>query len=262
MDILVNESLILNFDTLVVACGGDASVIIPYQKVSGLFDMCEAKIDLGDSVYSASADIESQSDAIVLPLLEKIKPGYYNLILNFGEKACGGEEKNIPMQIRYPKDVVVQRWGDVLAVKNEDYNGGYEFVAFQWFKNGAPIVGATSSVLYVPEGLDGSAEYAVLLTRLVDNVSIMTCVAELIDSSSNDSKVIVFGANTETEDVVEVKVSDEARVKVWSVNGLLIDEFMLSEGYNTINCGAAKGVCLLEFIFEDGHREIKQVIVK
>jgi hypothetical protein len=114
----------------------------------------------------------------------------------------------------------------------------------------------------VPEGLDGSAEYAVLLTRLVDNVSIMTCVAELIDSSSNDSKVIVFGANTETEDVVEVKVSDEARVKVWSVNGLLIDEFMLSEGYNTINCGAAKGVCLLEFIFEDGHREIKQVIVK
>ena len=55
----------LNFDTLVVACGGDASTLIPYQKVSGLFDMCEATIDLGDSVYSVSADIGSETDAIV-----------------------------------------------------------------------------------------------------------------------------------------------------------------------------------------------------
>lgn len=262
-DILVNESLLLNFDTLVAACGDDASIIIPYQKVSGLFDVCKVTIDFGDSIYSTFADIELQTDAIVFSLPENIIPGYYNLNLNFGEKACGDEEKNIPMQIRYPKDVVVQRWGDVLAVKNEDYNGGYEFVAFQWFKNGVPIVGATSSVLYEPEGLDGSAEYAVLLTRMADNVSIMTCVAELIDSSlSNDSKVIVFSANVDAEDVVEVKVSDEARVKVWSVNGLLIDEFMLLEGYNSINCSGVKGVCLFEFIFEDGCREIKQVIVK
>lgn len=263
LDILVNESLLLNFDTLVVACGGDASTLIPYQKVSGLFDMCEATIDLGDSVYSVSADIGSETDAIVLPLPERIKPGYYNLNLNFGEKACGDEEKNIPMQIRYPKDVVVQRWGDVLAVKNEDYNGGYEFVAFQWFKNGTPIVGATSSILYLTEGLDINAEYAVLLTRLVDNVSIMTCVAELIDSSSaNDSKVIVFGQNSGKEESVEVKVSDEARVKVWSVNGWLIDEFMLSEGYNIVECVGVDGVCLLEFIFVDGYREIRKVIIQ
>ena len=259
LNILINESLILNFDTLVSVCGGDESVIIPYQKESGLFDACNATIDLGDSIYVVSADIESQSDAILLPMPEKVKPGYYNLNLDFGEKACGDEEKNIPMQILYPKDVLVQRWGDVLAVKNEDYNGGYEFVAFQWYKNGQPIVGATSSIYYVAEGLEVDSEYAVLLTRLEDNVSIMTCVAELFDYTlTEDKHVVVFSQNNE----VEVETPSKAKMKIWSLQGVLVTEVLIEEGKNVIDNFALNGVYLLEFIFEDGHREIQQVIIK
>ena len=190
---------------------------------------------------------------------ENAKPGYYNLNLDFGEKACGDSEKDIPMQVLYPKDILAQRWGDVLAVKNEDYNGGYEFVAFQWYKNGQPIIGATSSICYIPEGLDLSAEYAVLLTRKVDNVSIMTCVAELVDASSaEDSRIVVFSAKEE----VAVETTANAKVKIWSLHGLLLDEVFIEEGYNVLGDIVQNGVCLLEFIFEDGHREIKQVIVK
>ena len=258
-NILVNESLLLDFDSLVSVCGGDESVVLPYNKTSGAFGQCKATIDFGDSIYSVSADIESQPDAIVLPMPENTKPGYYNLNLDFGEKACGDSEKDIPMQILYPKNILAQRWGDVLAVKNEDYNGGYEFVAFQWYKNGQPIIGATSSICYIPEGLDLSAEYAVLLTRKVDNVSIMTCVAELIDASSvEDSRIVVFS----TKEEVAVEVSANAKVKIWSLNGLLLDEVFIEEGYNVLGNIVQNGVCLLEFIFEDGHREIKQVIVK
>ena len=39
------------------------------------------------------------------------------------------------------------------------------------------------------------------------------------------------------------------------------DDF-IEEGYNVLGNIVQNGVCLLEFIFEDGHREIKQVIVK
>ena len=160
------------------------------------------------------------------------------------------------MQILYPKDIVVQRWGDVLAVTNENYNGGYEFTAFQWYKNGTPIEGATSSIFYMQDGLDLNAQYAVLLTRASDSVSVMTCIADLFDNSSiSDSYVVVFNEDSRTS----VEVSNKAKMKIWTVNGFLVKEYLLWEGYNNISETGLNGIYLLEFIFEDGHREIKQV---
>lgn len=258
LDIVVSESLILDFDTLVSVCGGDASVLIPYQKNSGLLAMCEASIDFGDSIYSVMADVESQSDIVVLPMPEMVKPGYYTLNLDFGEKSCGDERKTIPMQILYPKDIVVQRWGDVLAVTNENYNGGYEFISFQWYKNGNPIEGATSSIFYMQDGLDFDAQYAVLLTRASDGVSVMTCVADLLDNSSvSDSRVVVFNVEGGTS----VEATKNAKMNIWTLNGFLVEEYFISEGYNNIKSTSLNGIYLLEFIFEDGHREIKQVCI-
>jgi len=78
------------------------------------------------------------------------------------------------LHVLYPEGVVVQRWNDVLAVRNSAYNGGYEFVAFQWLKNNVEISGETSSLLYVAEGLDPHATYSVLLTR-DDGLVLGTC---------------------------------------------------------------------------------------
>ena len=161
------------------------------------------------------------------------------------------------MSIYYSNEVIAQRWGDVLAVKNADYNGGYEFSAFQWYRNGAPIDGATSSVYYLPDGLDVSDEYSVLLTRASDGVSIMTCVAELFDfSAEEDDRIIIFNAESD----VAVESSSRARMKIWTSNGVLVEEMMIENGYNLVGKQILNGVYLFEFIFEDGLREIKQVI--
>ena len=259
LDITVNESLILNFDTIVSACGDDTHLLMPYEKKSGLLDVCLAEIDFAGDKYSVEADVESQLGAIVVPLPEKVAPGYYNVSLSFGEKACGGEVKNIPLNIYYPKDILAQRWGDVLAVKNYEYNGNYEFSAFQWYKNGSPIEGAISSIYYEEDGLDLDAEYAVLLTRALDNVSIMTCVAKLYNfASDNSSSVVIF---SKQEESVDVDSPQKARLRIWSMQGLLLKELMINEGYSHINLGV-EGLCLFEFIYENGEKEIKQVVVK
>ena len=259
LDITVNESLILNFDTIVSACGDDTHLLMPYEKKSGLLDVCLAEIDFAGDKYSVEADVESQLGAIVVPLPEKVSPGYYNVSLSFGEKACGGEAKNIPLNIYYPKDILAQRWGDVLAIKNYEYNGNYEFSAFQWYKNGTPIEGAISSVYYEEDGLDLDADYAVLLTRALDNVSIMTCVAELYNfASNNSSSVVIF---SKQEESVDVDSPQKARLRIWSMQGILLKEVMINEGYSHIDLGV-EGLCLFEFIYENGEKEIKQVVVK
>ena len=139
-----------------------------------------------------------------------------------------------------------------------DYNGGYEFTAFQWFKNGEPIVGATSSVYNSPDGLDLSAEYSVLLTRASDGASVMTCVVDLEDYSNFEGSIVgVFKAN----DNVAVEATNNARLYIWSLQGFLVSDVNINEGYNLIDRLGLSGVYLFEFVFDDGSREIKQVVL-
>ena len=258
LDIVVSETLRLEFDALVSTCSGDPMMILPYQQLAGsLFDSCEVRIDFGGNVYSTIAEVDADEHIITFSMPENPTPGRYDLTLDFGERSCGDKEKVIPMSVYYSKDVIAQRWGDVLAVKNADYNGGYEFSAFQWYRNGAPIDGAVSSIYYLSEGINLSDEYSVLLTRASDGVSVMTCVADLYDFSlEEDDRIIVFSAESD----VAVEASSRARMKIWSSQGVLIDEMMIEEGYNLVSKYKLNGVYLFEFIFEDGKREIKQVI--
>jgi hypothetical protein len=215
--------------------------------------------------YISASEVIPQPDALVVPIPDSIVPGVYNLNLKFGKTSCGLEAVDLPIEVHYSKQVLAQRWNDVLAVKNEKYNhvwndndtSGYQFVAFQWYKNGQPIEGATSSILYEPDGLDLDAEYSVLLTRLPDNVSIMSCVADLKDLAADEhDKVVVF----EKDKVMSVLAPKAANVRVWTSTGILVKSVDVQEGENLISTLGMSGVYILDFLFEDGTREIEQVV--
>ena len=78
--------------------------------------------------------------------------------------------------MNYSKDVITQRWNDVLAIRNADYNGGYEFDSVQWYVSGLPIEGAIDFNYYAGMGnqLMFGQEYTALLTRK-DGVKLFTC---------------------------------------------------------------------------------------
>ena len=68
----------------------------------------------------------------------------------------------------------------------------------------------------------------------------------------------IAGLNAESD--VAVESSSRARMKIWTSNGVLVEEMMIENGYNLVGKQILNGVYLFEFIFEDGLREIKQVI--
>ena len=72
-------------------------------------------------------------------------------------------------------DIITQRWNDVLAVKNADYNGGYTFVSYQWFRNNELLPGETKSYLYVPEQLKTEDTYYVNMVG-EDGLQYQTCL--------------------------------------------------------------------------------------
>ncbi len=256
LDVVVIETLILDVDSVIVACCDDECIVIPYELRSGLLDEYSFEF-VGNALSIPSSDLSLETDAFVIKMPENLIPNRYECIIKFGERSCGKEEESVFVDLRYSKEVLVQRWGDVLAVRNSDYNGGYDFVSYQWYKNGEIIEGATSSILYEEGGLDLSAEYSVLLTRVSDNISAMTCVAELFDFSAIvDDIVVVF----QSDNNVEIETQSAARLKIWSIQGVLVKEIELVGGHNLIANLDLEGVYLFEFILEDNSREIKQMI--
>lgn len=67
------------------------------------------------------------------------------------------------------KDLIFQRWNDVLSVFRSDLIDGQVFKAFQWIKNDQDIIGATDSYYYDVNGLDLMAIYAVRVTTDKDS---------------------------------------------------------------------------------------------
>ena len=262
-NVLVNESLILGVDSVISVCATDDNIIIPYLEQSG--KLLEFAIKFQDEVM-ADASVEAvkpENGAMVVPMLKGIEPNRYKATLSFGELACGGEDIEVLIDVYYPDSVIAQRWNDVLAVKDSAYNGEYRFVAYQWYKNNEPIEGATSSILYAPEGLDVTADYSVLLTRDENGVKVkeMVCAFKPIKlfDKDNDEAVLVLSPSTSSE--VNVQTSESAKVRVWSSVGLLIGEYYINEGENLLNVGNNSGLYIFEFIFENGQRKIERIVL-
>ncbi len=125
-----------------------------------------------------------------------LRPNIYSAKAYFINGTCKDQEllrQDYLLTMQYPSWVAEQHWTDAICVLNKDYNGGYEFFKYQWYKNGEAMMGETKSYLFVPQYLDLKAEYQVLLTRTDDSIAMLTCPVELTlrDSSLMPTKPYV-----------------------------------------------------------------------
>ena len=261
-NVLVNESLLLDIDSIVSVCATDDNLIIPYVEKSGR--LLEYSLKFKDEVM-LEASVEGMTPiegAMVVPMSKGVVPNRYKATLSFGELACGGEDIDILVDVYYPDSVIAQRWNDVLAVKDSMFNGGYKFTEYQWYKNNEPIEGATSSILYVDGNLDFDAEYSVMLTRKdgEEEIKEMVCAVKPIEllKDNEDNAVVVFQMNAFE---VKVQTSESARVKIWSTVGVLVGEYLVPNGEVVLNTDNISGLYIFEFIFEDGKHVVERVIL-
>ena len=252
LDIVVYETLLIDIDSVVEACVDDEYLIIPYEVKLGR---------LGDYTFRFVADADSiegvtlKDNSFVVPMPQGMIPNRYRAEINFGKQSCGKEKEEIAVDLLYSRDVIAQRWDDVLAVKNSGYNGGYDFVAFQWYRNSEAILGATSSVLYVEEGLNPGDEYTVLLTRADDNVSQKVCVVVPQVLNGRGEAVVTF---SQEEKMLRVKASQSLTVKMWSTTGVLVGTYRL-DGDDYISTEGLHGIFILEVLMNDGSRKVEKI---
>ena len=242
-------------------CQEDEKFLIDYAVRSGsfstyslLFDETAKTAGFEDRVHEMSAGDEGVIE-ILIP--EGVRPYVYWAKLIFEDEYGGDVMKNIPITINYSSTILVQKWNDVIALLNSQYNGGYEFTAYQWYKNGSPIEGETMPNLYLPDGLDTTAEYQVLLTN-ANGVALFTC--PLIPEVRYN--VNVYPNVVNSGESVSVEIPTPGVLSVWNVMGLKMEEVSLEPVMNDVVMPLETGTYLLQVRSESGSSRMFTVLVK
>ena len=209
-----------------------------------------------------------ETGTIEIEVPDAIRPNKYEAQLVFFNDECGNFEDDVVFDVLYPSDVIAQRWNDVLALKNAEYNGGYEFTAYQWYLNGELLEGFTSSQMYeAGKNLDFNGVYQVELTRKDDGVVALTCgITPVGFAEENMSDVpnstLVFSNESNSADVVKVSASEQAKGYLYNLSGVLCSVFDLNAGENSLAVPNQAGVYVMRLVRESGNVETIKIVIK
>ena len=174
-----NAARIAVLDTIAPPCGA-SEIAFSYRTETGspkhlrlAFDPAALSAGFRDTTLAVTSPGQ-QTVHIALP--PSAHPDRYGLQLWQADgTGCYAAEEVLTFEIPYPSDIIVQKWNDVLAVLSSEYNGGYEFSGYQWYKNGELLEGETRPYIYVKPYLRSTDTYAVLLERASDGLQLQSC---------------------------------------------------------------------------------------
>jgi hypothetical protein len=154
----------------------------------------------------------------------------------------------------YPTTIFEQRYNDLITVLTHDYNGGYDFVAFQWYKDGILIPGATHS--YLNQSLGFEAEYSVLLTD-TNGLALMSCpiIAE------DKAEISVYPTILHQGQLIQCKTSAPHHLYIHDATGKIIQE-LDAHGTFHINLPPTSGIYMLRFMSQDRIERTFKVIIQ
>lgn len=232
-------------------CQGDTIVTIDYTLLSGTLDKFDVLFD--DQAHQAGfhdmIDQLSAGNSLDISIPTTATPNVYHADLSFWEPICNEKVAlSLDLPLRYgAEDVITQRWDDVLGVKNAGSNGGYNFVAFQWYKNDQILEGENGAYLYIRDGqLDMNAYYSVELTR-DDSVVLFSCDYYPEHDPRADQEITLQESivNRNAEIVVQ-GVSESSVAKLWNIMGGEVLVYPLNKGINYLTAPAYAGWYVLE----------------
>ena len=216
-------------------CPGDSIMTLYYSKSKGEILNEEGRFvvpGLIDEKVTIANGVNDQvsNGKIELPTQKLKTPGHYTGKLIVEDANCGTKEFNLHFTVNYPSDIFLFKFNNVLAVYQ---NKGYDFTAYQWYRNGEPVEGATSSILYLGEGIsfnEGDIVYVVLTDKsgmvLPSCAQIIEKLPPLDDNTNNApaQKVLINNKfriikGDMTFDIYGQRVQWKVKSERWKVKG-------------------------------------------
>lgn len=163
------------------ACPGD-NIAVTYTKTKGdIKGQGKLKIPgrSDQEIYISNENVRDAS--LTIPVDAITKPGIYKAQLLIEDENCGDTKSfDIDFTIYYPADIFAYKFNNVLAVYQKGYGGnsGYEFVGYQWYRNGVAIPDATNSIYHTDAPFTAGDVYYVELTDK-NGMTLSSCSQEI-----------------------------------------------------------------------------------
>ncbi len=221
------------------ACADDKEIIIPYDSILGHRMPLEYSVTFDSAAKQAGfvdkMNVEvDNNQCFYIDIPTNCRPNTYTATILAEDETliCDDFSVQVDFDIYYSASILEAKFGNLLTVYDAEHNGGYEFSSFQWYKNGEPMEGNTTSFFYLPEGEFFKAEdcYHLLVRRVDDGALMPTCeicpgVETDVDDILDENLLIqtVFSPGTQ----LVFDNIDNASVKIYSLTGQLLDSFTL-----------------------------------
>ena len=195
------------------------------------------------------------TDDGIIQLPVTARAGQYNATIELLFRGEVIDRYTLPIRLLYPSSVLEQAWNDVIAVLTHDYNGGYDFAAFQWFEDGHLLVGETGPYLYRP--LIMGAAYSALLTQ-TDGTQMMTC--PLIAQSQQD--ISLYPTIVAPRQMIQCRTSEPGTLIVYNALGTMVLQRALVAGDNILEAPDATGLHMVRIQLREAtnHKTYKLII--
>ena len=209
------------------------------------------KAGLRDSIVY----FHSKQGDIVIPH-RSARPGRFTCEIALMHDGAVLYASNLSFTLLYPASVLEQAWNDVVAVLTHDYNGGYDFVAFQWYENGEPLTGENHSYLYRPLVMGG--EYSALLTE-PDGRQSMTC--PLIATHHED--ISLYPTVVGPRRMLRCHVPQQAEILLYDALGRVVLHDVLPAGETQLQAPGTTGVYIAAIILRNNPKpQLYKLIVR
>ena len=253
LTLTVNERIKAKVDTLSFICADDEQLYLTFDIAAGQYDSLGIKFNtptLRDTmIYTPGLS------QVMIPYPDTITPAVYQAEITFYQFCCGPYTQVRDIEIRYRSSIVEQKWNDVLTLLSPQYNGGYEFMGIQWYKDNMPIEGETHSYLYQP--LDVNSIYYVELTR-PDGTKMSTCPIQPVYHEQQTPYPTIVQAGQH----MPIYMEQAATIWYYTISGQLYSTFTLPQGYASLPTPGQAGVYIIRSVSANGESQAQVMIAE
>lgn len=218
-------------------CADQHECQLRFKQISGFVNQCsllfdDAALAVGfqNQTFALEADRQAEME-VNISLPDHVRPDWYTAQLIFGSVENGTDTVNVEFMVRYASDIIAQRWNYVLGLYNVEYNGGFDFDTYRWYRNGEPLPDANEPYYYASDLLDTNADYTVELIRKGESRGVFSCAYYPIFVTED---ITVQPTTLYVSDVLSVSVPEEAVLQIYDVMGNCVYTTHLLEGLNQV----------------------------
>ena len=262
----VGDEINANINKPLIVCGNEESVfsmlITPTDNPAGLFPTHYNLVFEPNDFFQNTSGTFNGGNTIEISIPSSVYPANYpfTLTLSSVSSECGGITFTDTLKVYYSNKIMEQKWDDVIALLNKNYNGDHTFTGYQWYRNNQIMQGEKNSYIYLAsQKLNPADCYQVLVTR-PDNTKVFSCCFYSGEPRPTTDNPIVI----QSGGVIKVTpLPENSTVRLWTVTGILLQSQKINASDFEINV-SQQGIYLLEIVTTENNTDGKvfKIVVK